>query len=102
MQNTLWDAMSRLGALAATPVAASVEVGSPDTAVVLEVRGTGGATSVPPVYQDPEALARAGRRARDEKSDSERALSDELAQLARKVGTAAARPASSRQPRQAG
>jgi hypothetical protein len=100
IQNTLWDAMNRLEALATTPVAASVEVGSGDTAVVLEVRGTGGATSVPPLHPDPQT--RADRRAHDEKSESERALSDELAQLARKVGTAAVRPASPHQPRQAG
>jgi hypothetical protein len=92
LRNTLWEAITRLSALAGVRQSDDVEVA--DTATVLEVKGTDGATSVPPSYVDPDPLGRAGRRASREKSDSERALSDELAELARKVGTAAVRPAS--------
>jgi hypothetical protein len=96
LRNLLSEAMTRLGELAASSgaVSAPVDAGVVDVPAVLEVKGRDGATSVPPPYADPEALGRAGRRASREKSESERALSDELAQLARKVGTAAVRPAS--------
>jgi hypothetical protein len=78
LERWLAVAIARLGAAVSPGAVRQATPGGSETAAVLEVKSTGGAVSV------PEAAGR---------SDSERALSEELAELARKVGTAAVRSA---------